>query len=48
MRAVFYARCGLLEDLAYAGRTGLEAYRDKSLAALDWLFPPEPTGGRTA
>lgn len=47
-RAVFYARCGLLEDLAYAGRTGLKAYRDKSLAALDWLFSPEPARDQTA
>lgn len=38
-RAAFYARCGLLEDLAYGHRTGLSAYVDKSLAALPWLFP---------
>jgi aminoglycoside phosphotransferase (APT) family kinase protein len=38
-RALFYARCALLEDLAF----GLEAHRpryvEKSLAALAWLFP---------
>lgn len=38
-RATFYARCGLLEDLAYGRRTGRNAYTDKSLAALQWLFP---------
>lgn len=34
-RAVFYARCSVLEDLAY----GVAAYVDKSVAAFDWLFP---------
>ena len=38
-RAAFYARCGLLEDLAYGSQTGLSAYTGKSLAALPWLFP---------
>ena len=38
-RAVFYARCRLWEDLAYGRQTGRSAYIDKSLAALDWLFP---------
>ena len=38
-RASFYARCGLLEDLAYGDRTGISAYTDKSLTALHWLFP---------
>jgi aminoglycoside phosphotransferase (APT) family kinase protein len=38
-RAAFYARCGLLEDLAYGSQTGLSAYTQKSLAALPWLFP---------
>ncbi|GGK76036.1 hypothetical protein Sme01_51780 [Sphaerisporangium melleum] len=38
-RAVFYARCGALEDLAYAVETGLEAYLTKTLAALPWLYP---------
>jgi aminoglycoside phosphotransferase (APT) family kinase protein len=38
-RAVFYARCGVLEDLAYGLRTGRAGYVDKSLAAMAWLFP---------
>jgi aminoglycoside phosphotransferase (APT) family kinase protein len=38
-RAVFYARCTLFEDLAYGVQSGLSAYTDKSLAALEWLFP---------
>ena len=38
-RAAFYARCSLLEDLAFGSRTGLSAYTGKSLAALPWLFP---------
>jgi aminoglycoside phosphotransferase (APT) family kinase protein len=38
-RAVFYARCGVLEDLAYGIETGRRAYIDKSLAAMEWLFP---------
>ncbi len=38
-RAVFYARCSLFEDLAYGMDTGRDSYVDKSLAALDWLFP---------
>ncbi|GLW31000.1 phosphotransferase family protein [Actinoplanes regularis] len=38
-RAVFYARCGMLEDLAYGVGTGRRRYADKSLAALAWLFP---------
>jgi hypothetical protein len=38
-RAAFYARCSLLEDLAYGSQTGLSAYTHKSLAALPWLFP---------
>ncbi len=37
-RAGFYARCSVLEDLAYGRRTGLSVYTDKNLAALDWLF----------
>jgi aminoglycoside phosphotransferase (APT) family kinase protein len=39
-RAVFYARCSVLEDLAYGLETGRQPYVDKSLAALEWLFPP--------
>jgi aminoglycoside phosphotransferase (APT) family kinase protein len=38
-RAVFYARCPLFEDLAYGIQSGLSAYTDKSLTALEWLFP---------
>jgi aminoglycoside phosphotransferase (APT) family kinase protein len=38
-RTAFYARCSLLEDLAYGTQTGQNAYTDKSLAALEWLFP---------
>jgi aminoglycoside phosphotransferase (APT) family kinase protein len=38
-RAVFYARCGVFEDLAYGVETGRDPYVDKSLAALSWLFP---------
>ena len=46
-RAAFYARCGLLEDLAYGSQTGLNAYTDKSLAALQWLFlGVDPVGMR--
>jgi aminoglycoside phosphotransferase (APT) family kinase protein len=38
-RAAFYARCSLLEDLAFGSQAGLSAYTGKSLAALPWLFP---------
>jgi aminoglycoside phosphotransferase (APT) family kinase protein len=38
-RAVFYARCSVLEDLAYGMETGRDKYLDKSLAAMGWLFP---------
>ncbi len=38
-RAVFYARCSVFEDLVYGTETGRDSYVDKSLAALDWLFP---------
>jgi Phosphotransferase enzyme family len=37
-RATFYARCKLLEDMAYGSRAGLSVYTDKSLAALPWVF----------
>ncbi|WNV88753.1 aminoglycoside phosphotransferase family protein [Umezawaea sp. Da 62-37] len=37
-RAVFYGRCTVLEDLAYALDTGKAVYADKSLTALNWLF----------
>lgn len=39
-RARFYARCGLIEDLAYGVETGRRVYVTKSLTALAWLFPP--------
>ncbi|WIM93291.1 aminoglycoside phosphotransferase family protein [Actinoplanes oblitus] len=38
-RAVFYARCGVLEDLAYGVETEKFRYVEKSLTALEWLFP---------
>jgi aminoglycoside phosphotransferase (APT) family kinase protein len=38
-RAVFYARCSLFEELAYGIQSGRSAYTDKSLTALEWLFP---------
>ncbi|MGW2053379.1 phosphotransferase family protein [Streptomyces sp. NPDC001840] len=38
-RAAFYARCSVLEDMAYGIRTGHGKYLDKSLAALNWLYP---------
>lgn len=41
-RAVFYARCSVFEDLAYGIETGRDAYVDKCLAALAWLFPQLP------
>ena len=49
-RAAFFARCSVLEDLAYGVETGRKRYADKSTAALTWLFPhaevtPEPSGG---
>ncbi|MGQ4373861.1 phosphotransferase family protein [Streptomyces sp. SAS_267] len=39
-RAVFYARCSVFEDLAYGIETEQGTYVDKSLAAMEWLFPP--------
>jgi len=49
-RAVFYARCGVFEDLAYGLSTGKHAYTEKSLNSLRWLFlhrnRSAPTGGR--
>jgi aminoglycoside phosphotransferase (APT) family kinase protein len=41
-RAAFYARCGVLEDLAYGVGTGRRRYVDKCLDALAWLFPGQP------
>jgi hypothetical protein len=37
-RAYFYARCGAVEDLAYAVTTGRLPYREKTLLSLSWLF----------
>ena len=37
-RAHFYARCALLEDLAYGLSGSRDEYTSKSIAALDWLF----------
>ncbi|MER5880407.1 phosphotransferase [Streptomyces sp. NPDC001910] len=37
-RAVFYARCTVLEDLAHGITTGQSRYVDKSIAAMEWLF----------
>jgi aminoglycoside phosphotransferase (APT) family kinase protein len=38
-RIGFLARCALLEDLAYGLDTGSNAYVEKSLHAMEWLFP---------
>lgn len=38
-RAAFYAKCGVLEDMAYGIATGRSGCLDKSLAALTWLRP---------
>ena len=38
-RAAFYARCSVLEDMAYGIETGQDNYLDKSIAALKWLYP---------
>jgi aminoglycoside phosphotransferase (APT) family kinase protein len=38
-RAVFYARCSVLEDLAYGIEAGQDKYLDNALAAMEWLFP---------
>lgn len=45
-RAVLYARCGALEDLAYGLQTGQAAYIGKTLASLDWLFATSGRGHR--
>ena len=37
-RAVFYARCALIEDVAYGIRTGARVYAEAGLAHLDWTF----------
>lgn len=38
-RATFYARCLVLEDLAYGLEGGNSIYVEKSVSALAWLFP---------
>ncbi|MGW3663018.1 phosphotransferase family protein [Streptomyces sp. NPDC005141] len=38
-RAMFYARCSVFEDLAHGIETQQGKYVDKSLAAMQWLFP---------
>lgn len=43
-RALFYARCGLLEDLAFGLRSERPEYVDKSLIAFGWLFPRAEDG----
>ncbi|MGI5269860.1 phosphotransferase family protein [Nonomuraea sp. CA-218870] len=37
-RALFYARCGLIEDLAYGLSTGPSRYAEAALAHLEWTF----------
>jgi aminoglycoside phosphotransferase (APT) family kinase protein len=37
-RALFYARCSALEDLAYGLDSGERRYATQSLLAMDWLF----------
>jgi aminoglycoside phosphotransferase (APT) family kinase protein len=37
-RAVFYARCSVLEELAYALESGKQKYAANALSALPWLF----------
>jgi aminoglycoside phosphotransferase (APT) family kinase protein len=41
-RVTFFARCSVLEDLAYGIETGLTSYAEKSLTGLAWLFPLWP------
>ncbi|HTI33860.1 MAG TPA: aminoglycoside phosphotransferase family protein [Miltoncostaea sp.] len=40
LRAVFRARCGAIEDLAYGLDEDRPAHVAKVVAALPWLFPP--------
>ena len=40
VRAQFYARCTVFEDLRYGLDTGREDYLSKSIVSLGWLFPP--------
>jgi aminoglycoside phosphotransferase (APT) family kinase protein len=37
-RSLFYARCALLEDIAYGLRSGERVYAEAGLAHLDWTF----------
>lgn len=37
-RAIFYARCAMLEDLRYGVEAGRPIYVDKSVRSLPWLF----------
>ncbi|MFG1943449.1 phosphotransferase family protein [Nonomuraea sp. NPDC048826] len=37
-RALFYARCALIEDLAYGLSTGPPRYAEAALAHLEWTF----------
>lgn len=39
-RAVFRARCGAVEDLAYGLDEDRQPYVAKVVTALPWLFPP--------
>jgi aminoglycoside phosphotransferase (APT) family kinase protein len=39
-RALFYARCMALDDLAFGVGTSWDADAEKALDALRWLFPP--------
>ena len=47
-RAEFYARCSVLEDLAWGDAAGREPYVRKGLEALGWLFPADGTAGISA
>jgi aminoglycoside phosphotransferase (APT) family kinase protein len=38
-RAAFYARCTVLEDIAYGIQTEQDKYLNKSLTTLKWLYP---------
>jgi aminoglycoside phosphotransferase (APT) family kinase protein len=40
-RVLFYARCALIEDLAYGLSTGPSHYADAALAHLEWTFTPD-------
>ncbi|GAA1270290.1 hypothetical protein Psi02_20570 [Planotetraspora silvatica] len=47
-RAVFYARCSLLEDIAYGLRTGARQYADAGLAHLHRTFSEASYDGQRA